>query len=568
MLEEDLRPGFPCGMRVLVVDDDSLCLKVVEQMLRKCKYTATTCTNGSSALQILRERACDFDLVLSDVHMPDMDGFKLLETVGLELDLPVIMMSSNGETGTVLRGVTHGAVDFLIKPVRIEELRNLWQHVIRKPRREAQGKEDSEDHSHEQDEGRDEGREEGREHDYTRKRKDPRSELPPSQRGSLDEDMNASKRPRVTWTVELHQQFVAAVNMLGVDKAVPKKILEIMQADGLTRENVASHLQKYRLYLKRLVQEEPQGVGLQGASQAGSSRCTLPKALVVVSPPTVRPSSVLGGPSATGSLGMTSNAGGSFPASLFPLGGPSSLYPPGEPVNLFPLGGPGSLYPGASTSTPNMGAPPYSGGMLGPLGMMGPPIPNLHSLLGAAMSGQMGPGGLFPPGMPPGSYPMGLPGLGPLGMPHLNPLSYMPGMHMNQPGLHQGGPAQPSIPNLGMPQPHVQHEKRPRQHQHVSAPIIRSSSTHSDHAGHGQQAHGLDNLKTEMGLLIPLMHHQHGQVCPEQGDMGQMLHDMEGMGDLGGLDLGDPDCGPAGPPASGNEQGMDELLDYFLTPHD
>lgn len=44
------------------------------------------------------------------------------------------VMSSNGETNVVLRGVTHGAVDFLIKPVRIEELRNVWQHVVRRKR--------------------------------------------------------------------------------------------------------------------------------------------------------------------------------------------------------------------------------------------------------------------------------------------------------------------------------------------------------------------------------------------------------------------------------------------------
>lgn len=48
------------------------------------------------------------------------------------------VMSSNGETNVVLRGVTHGAVDFLIKPVRIEELRNAWQHVVRR-RRESVG---------------------------------------------------------------------------------------------------------------------------------------------------------------------------------------------------------------------------------------------------------------------------------------------------------------------------------------------------------------------------------------------------------------------------------------------
>ena len=50
----------------------------------------------------------------------------------------------------------------------------------------------------------------------------------------------------------MHQQFVSAVNQLGIDKAVPKRILDLMGVQGLTRENVASHLQKYRLYLKRL----------------------------------------------------------------------------------------------------------------------------------------------------------------------------------------------------------------------------------------------------------------------------------------------------------------------------
>lgn len=43
-------------------------------------------------------------------------------------------MSSNSSTDVVLRGVTHGAVDFLIKPVRLEELRNAWQHVVRRKR--------------------------------------------------------------------------------------------------------------------------------------------------------------------------------------------------------------------------------------------------------------------------------------------------------------------------------------------------------------------------------------------------------------------------------------------------
>lgn len=53
----------------------------------------TTCNLAREALDLLRERKDGFDIVISDVNMPDMDGFKLLEHVGLEMDLPVISKS-------------------------------------------------------------------------------------------------------------------------------------------------------------------------------------------------------------------------------------------------------------------------------------------------------------------------------------------------------------------------------------------------------------------------------------------------------------------------------------------
>lgn len=63
---------------------------------------------------------------------------------------------------------------------------------------------------------------------------------------------SSSKRPRLVWTPQLHKRFVDVVAHLGLKDAVPKTIMRLMNVDGLTRENVASHLQKYRLYVNRM----------------------------------------------------------------------------------------------------------------------------------------------------------------------------------------------------------------------------------------------------------------------------------------------------------------------------
>ncbi|CAA0821084.1 Two-component response regulator ARR12 [Striga hermonthica] len=247
--------SFPVGMRVLAVDDDPICLKLLDTLLRKCQYHVTTTSQARMALKMLRENKAKFDLVISDVHMPDMDGFKLLEQVGLEMDLPVIMLSANSDPKLVMKGVTHGACDYLVKPVRIEELRNIWQHVIRRKKFVSKNENNPADQSKPNQasgEGQggtipDNGDQNGKTN--IRKRKDDENV---SEDGNENEDPATQKKPRVVWSIELHRKFVAAVNQLGIEKAVPKRILDLMNVNGLTRENVASHLQKYRLYLKRI----------------------------------------------------------------------------------------------------------------------------------------------------------------------------------------------------------------------------------------------------------------------------------------------------------------------------
>ncbi|CAM8914460.1 unnamed protein product [Rhodiola kirilowii] len=247
---------FPAGISVLAVDDDQTCLMWLEHLLKECQYKVTTTLYAREAIEMLRQNKGKYDIVITDVQMPDIDGFQLLETIGLEMDLPVIMMSMYSDQDYVERGVLHGAVDYLLKPVRHEEIRNIWQHVLRKRKgkkvanqgttgsqgaangavadsnvsagetsnrkRRSPSEKDDEDYEDEDDSGRE------------------------------NDDQTSHKRPRVVWTPDLHRKFVSAVNQLGMDKAVPKKILDMMDVEGLTRENVASHLQKYRMYLKRI----------------------------------------------------------------------------------------------------------------------------------------------------------------------------------------------------------------------------------------------------------------------------------------------------------------------------
>ncbi|KAI4343356.1 hypothetical protein L6164_010716 [Bauhinia variegata] len=256
------RDAFPAGLRVLVVDDDPTWLRILEKMLKKCSYQVTTCCLAREALNLLRERKDGYDIVISDVNMPDMDGFKLLEHVGLEMDLPVIMMSVDGETSRVMNGVQHGACDYLLKPIRMKELRNIWQHVFRKRIHEAREFESLEgigihlirNGLNQSDDGSLFCLEDIMTSPEKRNLKDADNKHDDKEYG----DPSSTKKARVVWSVDLHQKFVKAVNQIGFNKVGPKKILDLMNVPWLTRENVASHLQKYRLYLSRLQKENDQ----------------------------------------------------------------------------------------------------------------------------------------------------------------------------------------------------------------------------------------------------------------------------------------------------------------------
>ncbi|KAB8111468.1 hypothetical protein EE612_049133 [Oryza sativa] len=131
--ETRMLPRMP--VRVLLAEGDDSTRHIICALLRKCGYRVAAASDGVKAWDILKEKSFNIDLVLTEVELPLMSGFLLLSTI-MEHDacknIPVIMMSSNDSVSMVFKYMLKGAADFLVKPIRKNELRNLWQHVWRK----------------------------------------------------------------------------------------------------------------------------------------------------------------------------------------------------------------------------------------------------------------------------------------------------------------------------------------------------------------------------------------------------------------------------------------------------
>ncbi|PKA66924.1 Two-component response regulator-like PRR73 [Apostasia shenzhenica] len=122
-------------LKVLLVENDDSTRQVVGALLRNCSYEVTAVATGLEAWKVLEELTNNIDLVLTEVVMPCLSGIGLLCKImshKTRKNVPVIMMSSNDSMGIVFKCLSKGAVDFLVKPIRKNELKNLWQHVWRR----------------------------------------------------------------------------------------------------------------------------------------------------------------------------------------------------------------------------------------------------------------------------------------------------------------------------------------------------------------------------------------------------------------------------------------------------
>ncbi|PKI50315.1 hypothetical protein CRG98_029286 [Punica granatum] len=239
-------PGDLVVLNVLLLDDDQEHLHVLRKTLEECQYQVTICIQYERALEKLRQNKDGFDLLLSSDIVSGVDGFNILKEIIMEFDIPVIIMSGEDRRTRRIKSIEHGFCDYLVKPIRIEELRDIWQHVVRK--RKCTFQDLLRVRSLENKNYHEPNLDNMSKSPKSSKRKNNSGD---SSKHEQNDAMPPMKKQRVVWDAALHALFVSAVMKLGGNKAVPKKILELMNIPGLTRENVASHLQKYRQHQKK-----------------------------------------------------------------------------------------------------------------------------------------------------------------------------------------------------------------------------------------------------------------------------------------------------------------------------
>ncbi|WP_426338718.1 ATP-binding protein [Pseudoduganella sp. S-14] len=107
--------------RILIVDDQSVHTVALCDVLRQYQFDAEGCSSAESALELLRNQS--FDLMLSDLNMPGMDGIGLVkEALQHDPDLACIIMTGEGSIATAVRAMQGGALDYIVKPFKASSL--------------------------------------------------------------------------------------------------------------------------------------------------------------------------------------------------------------------------------------------------------------------------------------------------------------------------------------------------------------------------------------------------------------------------------------------------------------
>ena len=124
----------PSKIKFLVVDDFSTMRRIVRNLLKELGYTnADEAEDGAVALQKLK--AGDYDFVVSDWNMPNMDGLQLLQAVRADANLkhlPVLMITAEAKKENIIAAAQSGASGYIVKPFTAATLNEKLVKILEK----------------------------------------------------------------------------------------------------------------------------------------------------------------------------------------------------------------------------------------------------------------------------------------------------------------------------------------------------------------------------------------------------------------------------------------------------
>ncbi len=124
-------------MRVLLVEDDSSTAKSIELMLKSEGYVIDTTDLGEDGLEI--GKLYDYDIIILDLMLPDMDGYDVLKALrASKVETPILILSGLTELDNKIKGLGYGADDYLTKPFDNRELVARIQAIVRRSQGHAQ----------------------------------------------------------------------------------------------------------------------------------------------------------------------------------------------------------------------------------------------------------------------------------------------------------------------------------------------------------------------------------------------------------------------------------------------
>lgn len=123
---------------ILLVDDETRMLDLISLYLTPRGYKCIKLASGSDALLYLETHSAD--LVLLDVMMPEMDGWKVCEEIKKYWDIPIIMLTAKSEKPDIVKGLNIGADDYILKPFDEEELSARIEAVLRRSKKDGKPK--------------------------------------------------------------------------------------------------------------------------------------------------------------------------------------------------------------------------------------------------------------------------------------------------------------------------------------------------------------------------------------------------------------------------------------------